>query len=160
MKFIVCLILSFFAIAGSLQAQNNVKNQAQVREVQIKKAHVIEKASKPEVKKEEDVVYDQVDEMPTYKIGNKAFYSLMRQNFMTLQDEGIVADETMNLEFIVGKDGKVRDMVLIGKDGKKVTDSPVLAYHMPYWSIGRKDQKAVSTKMHIPVKWILEENEK
>ncbi len=158
MKLCFSILAFLLTVNASLVAQiKNDKNQTTTQEIQPKPKKVIEKAemtAKSDAQPE--IVYDEVDELPVYKIGNKAFYNLMRRNFESLQSEGITVDKTMLLQFVVGADGKVRSMEVFDEKGKKVTDSPTLSYHMPYWGIGRKNKEAVSTRMRIPLASILE----
>ncbi|HRN35173.1 MAG TPA: hypothetical protein PLQ53_13350 [Saprospiraceae bacterium] len=158
MKFNI-LILFFLMICAGLQAQQPETAGGKAKPIKAREVKKAEKAA--EVKAAEDVrdeIYDEVDEMPVYKIGNKAFYSLMRQNFEALEREGVYVDKTMTLNFVVGKDGTVRDMVVLDNKGEKVTESKTLRQNMPYWGPGRKQEKAVSTRMHVPIEFILEKN--
>ena len=72
-------------ICTGLQAQQPETAGGKAKPIKAREVKKAEKAA--EVKAAEEVrdeIYDEVDEMPVYKIGNKAFYSLMRQNFEAL----------------------------------------------------------------------------
>lgn len=156
MKFNI-LILFALMICTGLQAQQLETAGTKAKPIKSREAKMAEKSTVVKtVEEPRDEIYDEVDELPVYKIGNKAFYSLMRQNFEALEREGVFVDNTMSLEFVVGRDGTVRNMVVLDKKGEKVTDSKTLGQNMPYWGPGRKGEKAVSTKMHIPLQFILD----
>ena len=159
MKICISIVAFLLIFNTSLVSQSKSdKIQPTTQEIKPKPNKVIEKAVSPvESDAQPEIVYDEVDELPVYKIGNKAFYSLMRRNFEALQSEGITVDKTMLLQFVVGVDGKVRSMEVFDEKGKKVTDSPTLSQHIPYWGIGRKTKEAVSPRMRIPIASIIED---
>jgi hypothetical protein len=126
MKICISIVAFLLIFNTSLVSQSKSdKIQPTTQEIKPKPNKVIEKAVSPvESDAQPEIVYDEVDELPVYKIGNKAFYSLMRRNFETLQSEGITVDKTMLLNLLWVLTVKLGQWRFLMKKEKKLPIRP------------------------------------
>lgn len=106
---------------------------------------------------EEDEVFAIVEKMPTFPGGEEKMYKYLQNTIKyppIAQENGIQG--TVYLNFVVGKDGKIRDIkVLRGVDKLLDAEAIRVVKKMPPWKAGKQRGKAVSVTYNLPIKFTL-----
>ena len=91
-----------------------------------------------------------VEEMPEYPGGEKEMFNFIFSNFN--YPEGVNACCKITIEFIVDKDGGIKNIKIV-KGLEKMFDEEMLRVFnlMPKWKPGRQRGKAVPVKMKYPI---------
>jgi hypothetical protein len=91
-----------------------------------------------------------VEEMPEYPGGEMEMFNFIFSNFN--YPEGVNACCRITIEFIVDKDGSLRDIEIV-KGLEKMFDKEMVRIFstMPVWEPGRQRGKTVPVKMNYPI---------
>lgn len=106
-----------------------------------------------------DPVFEAVEQQPAFPGGVEKLYEYLSKNINYPQNAiemGITG--TVYVEFVVGKDGKIRDVkIKRGISGGQELDKEAarVIRLMPAWNPGRQNGTAVSCKYLVPVKFKL-----
>lgn len=108
-------------------------------------------------KKEEDVPVLGAGVMPKFQEGDAAIFKFLAENLkypkMAIENQ---IQGTVLLRFIVGKNGKVRDIEILRSVNKMLDEEAVrVVQQMPDWTPGRQHGKPVSVYYTLPIKFTL-----
>jgi periplasmic protein TonB len=112
-------------------------------------------AGTDKIAKDKDGIYSRAEIMPEYPGGQNALSGYINDHFDYSQ--AAVDDNTtgaVRVSFVVGKDGKVMDVHLIGdkKVGDGLDDQAIkVISNMPDWKPGKVKGKNVSTRLQLPI---------
>jgi len=98
--------------------------------------------------------------MPAYPGGQNALEDYMNNNVEYPQNAMDNNSEvTVNVQFVVDENGKVRDAKVVGKElGSGLDEEAVkVVSNMPKWTAGKVKGKNVKTRIVLPVTYKLEE---
>lgn len=99
-------------------------------------------------------VFSVVEQMPEYPGGNDSMMKFIRKNFVipkSVVNENPIATK-IYVQFIVGKDGIVRDpKVIKGINPELDKEAMRVVKMMPKWKPGKQNGKAVSTTFNLPI---------
>ena len=163
-------------IAKEVSDKNAKAEEAAAKRARIEKARAekaearrlaaIEKAKKTPTYKDKSgkVVYNKVEVAPSYAGGDKAMSKYLKDNLKYPQDavdKGV--EGTVFIEFVVAKNGKVREVVVADAVGEDVDQSlkdeaARVVAAMPAWVPGRQHGKAVDANFSIPITFELATN--
>ena len=100
-----------------------------------------------------DQVFDMVEQMPTFPGGDAELMKYISKNLRypaIAQENGIQG--RVICQFVVGKDGQVRDVVVVRKlDPSCDKEAVRVLSGMPKWIPGKQNGKAVSVKYTVPI---------
>ena len=106
-----------------------------------------------QAKEEPDQVFDMVEQMPTFPGGQEELMKYIGKNLRypaIAQENGIQG--RVICQFVVGKDGKVRDVVVVRTlDPSCDKEAIRVLSGMPKWIPGKQNGKAVSVKYTVPI---------
>lgn len=110
-----------------------------------------------DVKKEDDLVFEKVEQTPEFPGGDLAMNEYIRKNLVYPEiAKNQKIEGTVYVSFTVGKDGSIKNIkILRGLD--PACDAEVLRIirQMPKWTPGKQRGKPVETQMTIPIKFSL-----
>ena len=112
------------------------------------------------VKADNNGVYNAADIMPAYPGGQNALEDYMNNNVEYPQNAiDNNSEGTVNVQFVVDENGKVRDAKVVGKElGSGLDEEAVkVVSNMPKWTSGKVKGKNVKTRIVLPVTYKLEE---
>ena len=102
---------------------------------------------------EPEKVFDMVEQMPTFPGGDAELMKYISKNLRypaIAQENGIQG--RVICQFVVGKDGQVRDVVVVRKlDPSCDKEAVRVLSGMPKWIPGKQNGKAVSVKYTVPI---------
>ncbi|MCB2219746.1 MAG: M56 family metallopeptidase [Bacteroidetes bacterium] len=111
---------------------------------------------------DKDAVFTVVEKMPTFKGGPEAFAEYFSTNVKypdIPRKKGI--DGTSFVTFIVEKDGSISNVELLrGFNDACDQEAVRVVKAMPAWNPGMEKGKAVRVKFNVPVKFVLDKEEK
>ena len=106
-----------------------------------------------QAKEEPEEVFDMVEQMPTFPGGDQALMAYIGKNLRypaIAQENGIQG--RVICQFVVGRDGQVRDVVVVRKlDPSCDKEAVRVLSGMPKWIPGKQNGKAVSVKYTVPI---------
>ena len=109
-----------------------------------------------------DTVYAFVDKMPEYPGGNEKMLAFILKNLKYPDSQEDHFQGSIYVSFIIDTSGQVRN-ACIYKRGFKGGLTPVenealrVVNSMPKWSVGQQNEKKVSVRIPLPIKFILKE---
>lgn len=107
-----------------------------------------------------DSIYFMVDKMPEFPGGESAMLKFVSTNIRyppKARDKDITG--TLYISFVVGKDGKVRDIKLLRGIGGGCDEEGLRVVGLfPDWAPGQKDGKAVSVQYNLPIRFSLKKD--
>jgi protein TonB len=113
-----------------------------------------------EVKEEvvEEEIFTIVESMPEFPGGGQeALFKYLQKEMkypQVAKENGIQG--TVFVNFVVGKDGKIRDVKVLRGVNKMLDDEAIrVVKAMPSWSPGKQRGKAVSVSYNLPIKFTL-----
>lgn len=111
------------------------------------------------VKKDKDGVYTKPEVMPSYPGNNDALSNYINTN-LKYPEQAIDnnVEGTVQVQFVVDRDGKVSDVKTIGnKLGYGLDEEAVtVVSNLPKWTPGKVNGKNVKTRLTIPITYKLE----
>ncbi len=139
-----------------------VENEVEVAEVEMidteadAKMVVEEFAIKEEVVEEE--IFTIVESMPEFPGGGQeALFKYLQKEMkypQVAKENGIQG--TVFVNFVVGKDGKIRDVKILRGVNKMLDDEAIrVVKAMPTWNPGKQRGKSVSVSYNLPIKFTL-----
>lgn len=99
-------------------------------------------------------VFSVVEQMPEYPGGNDSMMKFIRKNFNFNHpiDKSNTITTKIYVQFIVGKDGVVRDPKIVkGINPELDKEALRVVKMMPKWKPGKQNGKAVSTTFNLPI---------
>lgn len=139
-----------------------VDNKADVAEVEMvdTEADATTVVEEFEVKEEvvEEEIFTIVESMPEFPGGGQeALFKYLQKEMkypQVAKENGIQG--TVFVNFVVGKDGKIRDVKVLRGVNKMLDDEAIrVVKAMPSWSPGKQRGKAVSVSYNLPIKFTL-----
>ncbi len=104
-----------------------------------------------------ETIFIYVEQMPEYMDGMKAMFRFLSDNIKypaLARENGI--EGTVYVGFTVGKDGKIRDVMVKRGIGGGCNDEAVrVVTMMPNWKEGRQNGKSVNVAFTLPIKFAL-----
>lgn len=100
-----------------------------------------------------DEVFDMVEQMPSYPGGDAELMKYLGKNirYPAIDQENGVQGKVI-CQFVVGKDGQVRDVVVVRSLSPSCDKEAVrVLKSMPKWIPGKQNGKSVSVKYTVPV---------
>lgn len=107
--------------------------------------------------KEEDVPVIGAGVMPKFKEGDAAIFKYLKENlhYPKLAIENQIQG-TVHLRFVVGRNGKIRDIEILRGVNKLLNDEAIrVVQEMPDWEPGKQHGKPVSVYYTLPIKFTL-----
>lgn len=148
----------------AVQELNIVENTEELKEeLQVQSTEVTEETKiEPVIEKqeevvEEDVVFQIVEDMPTFGKGDADVLKYLAENIRYPQ----VAKELgisgmVFVEFVVDKTGKIKDSKVVrGIGGGCDEEALRVIKGMPAWTPGKQRGKPVSVQFRLPVRFVL-----
>jgi len=139
-----------------------VENEVEVAEVQMvdTEADATTVVEEFEVKEEvvEEEIFTIVESMPEFPGGGQeALFKYLQKEMkypQVAKENGIQG--TVFVNFVVGKDGKIRDVKVLRGVNKMLDDEAIrVVKAMPSWSPGKQRGKPVSVSYNLPIKFTL-----
>lgn len=99
-------------------------------------------------------VFSVVEQMPEYPGGNDSLMKFLHKNFNFKQpvDKSNTITTKIWVQFIVGKDGVVRDPKIVKGINPELDKEAIrVVKMMPKWKPGKQNGKAVSTTFNLPI---------
>ncbi len=139
-----------------------VENEAQVAEVQMVNTEADAQTVVEEFQVKEEVVEEEiftiVESMPEFPGGGQeALFKYLNSEMkypQVAKENGIQG--TVFVNFVVGNNGKIRDVKILRGVNKMLDDEAVrVVKAMPSWTPGKQRGKAVSVSYNLPIKFTL-----
>ncbi len=110
-----------------------------------------------EIEEEDDVVYQNVQNLPEFPGGEPALFKYLSANLKyTHAAREIGIQGKMLVSFVVWKDGTIRDIKIVRGLGAGLDDEAVrVIQSMPRWNPGNQNGKKLNVLFHMPVSFKL-----
>lgn len=139
-----------------MQAQDVLNNQE--LDANLGEDVVAETIEVKEIAKEEEQVFQAVEQMPTFPGGTEEMMKYLSKNTVypaSASENGIQG--TVYVQFVVDRNGKIADVkILRGVDPELDKEAIRVAKSMPAWIAGKQNGVPVRVAFTMPVKFVLQ----
>ncbi len=118
---------------------------------------LLDESNKGPVEVEDNSVQTYVEQMPVFPGGEEALLKYLRDhiNYPPMAVENEIQGKVI-VDFVVGKDGKIRDIKVVKKLGFGCDEEALrVISSMPPWNPGKQNGRAVNVSYKVPVKFTL-----
>lgn len=132
------------------------KRQCYIRKKETKEEYVLRQQKAQEKENaaiNEDMIYRDVEEMPSFPGGQSALFDYLSKNIrypVVAKENGIQG--RVLVSFIIEKDGSLTDFVIEKSVDPSLDKEAIrLVRSMPKWNPGKKDGQSVNVKYTLPI---------